>query len=178
MKAAAAILAAAITLTGLTACTTQSDSTAQSDSTPSPTASSTIPTSSASSTASATPTDGLSDGIDIPTAAPADGTSAAAAVTVAGKLMTAFARPTVDATTWINGLYPYLTQAAGAAYAGTDPAKVPVNTVTGTGSVVAGATQYALLVKVPTNIGDYIVSLTRKSPTDPWLASRVTPPAR
>lgn len=172
MKAAAAILTAAITLTGLTACTAQSSNTL------SPTASSTTPTSSASSTASAVPTDGLSDGIDIPTAAPADATSTAAAVAVAEKLMIAFARPNVDATTWINGLYPYLTQAAGAAYAGTDPAKVPVNTVTGAGSVVDGATQYALLVKVPTNIGDYIVSLTRKTPTDPWLAARVTPPAR
>ena len=172
MKAAVAILAATITLTGLTACT------AQSDSTPLPTASSTAPTSAASSTASAKPTDDLSDGIDIPTATPADGTSTASAVTVAGKLMTAFARPTVDATTWINGLYPYLTQAAGTAYAGTDPAKVLVNAVTGTGSVVEGATQYALLVKVPTNIGDYIVSLTRKAPTDPWLADRITPPAK
>jgi hypothetical protein len=172
VKAAAAILAATITLTGLAACT------AQSERTPTPAASSTTPRSSASSTASAPPSDGLSDGIDIPAAAPADGTSTTAAVTVAGKLMTAFARPTVDATTWINGLYPYLTQAAGSAYAGTDPTKVPVNSVTGAGSVVDGATQYALLVKVPTNIGDYIVSLTRKSPTDPWLADRVTPPAR
>lgn len=175
MKAAAAILAVAVTIAGLTGCTSNNDAT------PSPSgtaASSAAPTTAASDGPTSTPTDGLSDGTDIPTAKPADATSTAAAVTVAEKLMTAFARPNVDATTWINGLYPYLTQQAGSAYAGTDPAKVPVNKVTGAGSVVEGATQYALLVKVPTNMGDYVVSLTRKAPTDPWLAERVTPPTR
>ena len=92
--------------------------------------------------------------------------------------MTAFARPNVDATTWINGLYPYLTQSGGAAYEGTDPTQVPVHMVTGTGTVVEHATAYALLVRVPTDIGDYTVSLTRHKPTDPWLADRVTPPQR
>jgi hypothetical protein len=167
VRAAAAVLAAALTVTALAGCSPQED--------PEPT-----PTASSSVTAPPeTPSpDGLEDGIDIPTAAPADQTSTAAAVTVAEKLMTAFAQPNIDATSWINGLYPYLTQGAGVAYAGTDPAKVPVSQVTGTGSVVEGATEYALLVKVPTNIGDYVVSLTRKSPTDQWLADRVTPPTR
>jgi hypothetical protein len=170
VKAAAAIVAATVAVAALTACTSQAghgathtDPASSSTAAPSP---------------ATTPTDGLSDGIDIPTAAPPDTSSTAAAVTVAEKLMTAFARPNVDATTWINGLYPYLTQAGGAAYAGTDPAKVPVSQVTGPGTVVDGATEYALLVRVPTNIGDYIVSLTRKSPTDPWLVDRVTPPTR
>ena len=169
MRAAAAVLAGALTVTALAGCSPQKD--------PEPT-----PTASSSTTVTAPPEtpspDGLEDGIDIPTAAPADQTSTAAAVLVAEKLMTAFAQPNIDATSWINGLYPYLTQGAGVAYAGTDPAKVPVNQVTGTGSVVEGSTEYALLVKVPTNIGDYVVSLTRKSPTDPWLADRVTPPTR
>jgi hypothetical protein len=169
VRAAAAILAAALTVTALAGCSPQQE--------PAPT-----PTASSSTSATAAPEtpspDGLEDGIDIPAAAPADETSTAAAVTVAEKLMTAFAQPNIDATSWINGLYPYLTQGAGVAYAGTDPAKVPVNQVTGTGSVVEGSTEYALLVKVPTNIGDYVVSLTRKSPTDPWLADRVTPPTR
>jgi hypothetical protein len=169
VRAAAAILAAALTVTAVAGCSPQQEPA------PTPTASS----STRATTAPETPSpDGLEDGIDIPAAAPADETSTAAAVTVAEKLMTAFAQPNIDATSWINGLYPYLTQGAGVAYAGTDPAKVPVSQVTGTGSVVEGATEYALLVKVPTNIGDYVVSLTRKSPTDQWLADRVTPPTR
>jgi hypothetical protein len=175
VKAAAAVLVVSVTIAGLTGCASSNDAT------PSPSgtaASSVAPTTAASAGATSTQTDGLSDGTDIPTAEPADSTSTAAAVTVADKLMTAFARPHVDATTWINGLYPYITQQAGSAYAGTDPAKVPVNKVTGPGAVVDGATQYALLVKVPTDRGDYVVSLTRKAPTDPWLAERVTPPTR
>jgi hypothetical protein len=171
VRAAAAILAAALTVTALAGCSPQAD--------PAPT-----PTATASSSTSATPPtetpspDGLDDGIDTPVAPTADETTTAAAVTVAEKLMTAFAQPNIDATSWINGLYPYLTQGAGVAYAGTDPAKVPVSQVTGAGTVVEGSTDYALLVKVPTNIGEYVVSLTRKSPTDPWLADRVTPPTR
>lgn len=164
MRAVTAILAVTVTVAGLSACSAQADVTPAS-------------TSSAAPTESA-PTDGLSDGLDIATAAPADETSIAAALTVAEKLMTAFARPGVDQAAWMDGLYPYLTQAAGTAYAGTDPAKVPASEVTGSGSVVDGATAYALLVTVPTNIGPYVVSLTRQAPTDPWLADRVTPPAR
>jgi hypothetical protein len=169
VRGAAAILAAALTVTTLAACSPQED--------PAPTPTATSSTTVTPATETPSP-DGLEDGIDIPVAPPADETSTAAAVTVAEKLMIAFAQPTIDATTWINGLYPYLTQGAGVAYAGTDPAKVPVSQVTGTGSVVEGSTEYALLVKVPTNIGDYVVSLTRKSPADPWLADRVTPPTR
>ncbi|TFC01498.1 hypothetical protein E3O42_10310 [Cryobacterium adonitolivorans] len=164
MRAATAILAVTVTVAGLSACSPQAEVTPAATS-------STVPTESV-------PEDGLSDGLDVTTAAPPDETNTAAAVTVAENLMTAFARPDVDETTWINGLYPHLTQTAGTAYAGTNPAKVPVNEVTGPGSVVEGATEYALLVIVPTNIGEYIVSLTRQAPTDPWLADRVTPPAR
>lgn len=163
MRTAAAILAVTVTVAALSACSPQADVTPASTS-------SAVPTETA-------PADGLSDGHDITLADPADEKSIAAAVSVAEKLMAAFARPDVDETTWINGLYHYLTQAAGTAYAGTDPAKVPVSEVTGAGAVVEGHTAYALLVTVPTNIGPYVISLTRAAPTDPWLADRVTPPA-
>lgn len=125
-----------------------------------------------------TPTDGLDDGPNGPTPAPADSTSQAAAIKLAEKFMTAFARPQLDATSWINALYPMLTQQGAAAYEGTDPSNVPVHQVTGRGSVVDGATAYALVVTVPTDIGTYAVSLTRKAPTDPWLVDRITPPGR
>jgi hypothetical protein len=125
-----------------------------------------------------TPTDGLDDGPNGPTPTPADATSQAAAAKLAEKFMTAFARPQLDATTWMNALYPMLTQQGAAAYEGTDPANVPAHRVTGSGSVVDGATDFALLVTVPTDIGTYAVSLTRKAPTDPWLVDRITPPGR
>ena len=172
MRRVAGILVASVALVALTACTTpqgtdtSATTTGSSTSSPTPTSTGTLPP------------DGKDAHETLPAAPTADPSSTAAAVVVADKLMTAFARPNVDATTWINGLYPYLTQSGGAAYEGTDPAQVPVHKVTGTGTVVESATAYALLVRVPTDIGDYTVSLTRHKPTDPWLADRVTPPQR
>lgn len=174
MRAAAAVLAVTVTVAGLTACTAQPDPSPA----PSGTTSSSTGTADPTTAPEPTPTDGLSDGVDIPTADAPDETSTAAAVTVAEKLMTAYARPGIDKETWIAGLYPYLTQQGGTAYATVDPTKIPVSQVTGPGVLVDGATEYALLVTVPTNKGDYVVSLTRKAPTDAWLADRITPPAR
>ncbi|TAM67817.1 MAG: hypothetical protein EPN48_12435 [Microbacteriaceae bacterium] len=125
-----------------------------------------------------TPADGLDDGPSAPTPPAADSTSQAAAVKLAEKFMTAFARPQLDATSWMNALYPMLTQQGAAAYEGTDPSNVPVHRVSGSGTVVDGATDYALVVTVPTDIGTYAVSVTRKAPTDPWLVDRITPPGR
>lgn len=125
-----------------------------------------------------TPTDGVDDGPNGPTPAAADNTSQAAAAGLATTFMTAFARPQLDATTWINALDPMLTQQGAAAYDGTDPANVPAHAVTGEGSVVDGSTDYALLVKVPTDVGTYVVSVTRKTPTEAWLVDRITPPER
>jgi hypothetical protein len=174
VRAAAALLAATVTIAGLTACAAQADPSPAPNSTTSSRAAPVDPTAAPQPTSP----DGLSDGVDIPTATAPDETSTAAAVTVAEKLITAYARPGTDKQTWIDGLYPYLTQQGGTAYATVDPAKIPVSQVTGAGSLVDGATEYALLVKVPTNVGDYVVSLTRKAPTDAWLADRITPPAR
>lgn len=123
-------------------------------------------------------TGGVDDGPAGPVPSPADSAGQKAAVSLAEKFMTAFARSTIDAQTWINGLYPMLTQQAAAAYEGTDPANVPVHQVTGAGSVVEGSTDYALLVRVPTDIGVYAVSLTRQAPADLWLVERITPPGR
>lgn len=171
MKGAIAAIIIGAALATLTACLSAT-----------PTMGSTTPPSS-SATARPTPTGSIPpDGLDadeiLPTAPPATTASIRAAETLAGQVMTAFARPTVDPTTWINGLYPYLTQSAAAAYSGTDPAQVPVTTILGQGSVVEGSTAYALVVRVPTNIGEYTISLTRKNASDPWLAERITPPQR
>ena len=169
----AGVLSASVALLALTACTSQPGTSTPHSNTGS-SVSSVAPSAPATSTG-VVPPDGKDAKEILPTAAAPDPSSANAALLVADKLMVAFARPTVDATTWINGLYPYLTQSGGAAYEGTDPAKVPVHHVTGIGTVVEGATVYALIVRIPTDIGDYTISLTRQRPTDPWLADRVTP---
>jgi hypothetical protein len=131
----------------------------------------------AASTAAATPSGTLPADNDTVQPAPTAGTtSQASAVDVAVKLMTAYARPDRTADAWLAGLDPYLTQTGAAAYEGTDPAQVPVSKVTGSGTVMAAATVYALNVSVPTNKGVYVVALTRTSTTAPWLADRIIVP--
>lgn len=101
--------------------------------------------------------------------------SQAAAIDTAEKAVTAFARPDLSYDEWISGLYPYLTQAAAAAYEDTDPARVPVRQVTGSGTILPASTDVALIVQVPTDIGPYNVSLSRPSADAPWLADRIRP---
>ena len=101
--------------------------------------------------------------------------SQAVAISAAEKVVTAFGRPGLDYQTWINGLYPVLTQTGAAAYEDTDPATVPVHQVTGSGVIMPGSTEVALIVTVPTDAGPYTVSLSRPGSTAPWLADRIRP---
>ncbi len=101
--------------------------------------------------------------------------SQAAAIDTAEKAVAAFARPDLSYDEWINGLYPYLTQAGAAAYEDTDPARVPVRQVTGAGTILPASTEVALIVQVPTDAGPYNVSLSRPSTDAAWLADRIRP---
>ena len=101
--------------------------------------------------------------------------SRADAITVAEKVVRTFGQPTLDATTWMNNMYPLLTQTGAAAYEGTDPAKVPVHQVTGAGIILDGSTEVALIVQVPTDAGLYTVSLSRPGASASWLADRIRP---
>ena len=152
----------------LTACTTSSDPEGQP-----PTASQTAG-SGAPSTASTPP---VSDTDESPQAAPTPARdSETDAIDVADKLMTAYARPTLSATDWMNGVTPYLSQNGATAYQGTDPSQIPVTKVTGKVAVQPAATAYALNVAVPTNKGTYVVALTRPNASTPWLADRILVP--
>jgi hypothetical protein len=101
--------------------------------------------------------------------------SRADAISAAEKVVTTFGQPTLDAATWMNNLYPLLTQAGAAAYEGTDPAQVPVHQVTGAGIILDGSTEVALIVQVPTDAGLYNVSLSRTGASASWLADRIRP---
>ena len=129
---------------------------------------------SAAPTSSANPSAPKDDATAVPVPE-AGANSQAAAISVAEKVVTAFGRPGLDYQTWINGLYPLLTQTGAAAYADTDPANVPVHQATGAGTILPGSTNVALIVKVPTDAGPYTVSLNRQGSTAPWLADRIRP---
>lgn len=99
----------------------------------------------------------------------------AAALERADEIMTAFARPDLDADEWYAELVPMLSQSGGFAYEGTDPATIAAHQVTGAGTILEGSTDVALIVSVPTDAGDYLVSLSRGSTDAPWLANRIRP---
>jgi hypothetical protein len=106
---------------------------------------------------------------------PAASSSESTAITAAEHAVATFARPDLPYQQWINELYPLMSQAGAAAYEGTDPANIPVRQVTGDGTVLDGATDVALIVEVPTDVGPYTVSLSRSSTDAPWLADRIRP---
>jgi hypothetical protein len=108
----------------------------------------------------------------IPEAGEASQTDAVAA---AERVVTVFARPTLDEVQWWNELVPLLSQKGAAAYEGTLPSNVPVTAVTGAGVVLPASTEVATLVEVPTDAGLYTVTLVRDSADQPWLAERIRP---
>lgn len=110
--------------------------------------------------------------VEAPTAA-AD--SQAAAIRTAEDATAAFARPDLSADAWYDGMLPYLSQRGATAYYGTDPADIRVTAVTGSGTVLEGSTEVLLIVVIPTDAGDYNVTLTRSSVDDPWLVERIRP---
>lgn len=97
------------------------------------------------------------------------------AVTAATAAVTAFARPDLPEQQWWNELLPLLSQKGAVAYEGTLPSNIPVTAVTGTAAVMDASTDVATLVQVPTDAGDYIVTLVRGSTEEPWLAERIRP---
>lgn len=108
----------------------------------------------------------------IPEAGEASQTDAVAA---AERVVTVFARPTLDEAQWWNELVPLLSQKGAVAYEGTLPSNVPVTAVTGPAAVLPASTEVAALVEVPTDAGPYIVTLVRDSADQPWLAERIRP---
>ncbi|RFA06811.1 hypothetical protein B7R21_18360 [Subtercola boreus] len=91
--------------------------------------------------------------------------------------MTAFCRPALDRQTWINDLYPFLSQTAAVAYGTVNPARVPCTTVTGGARVRDGDGAFTIRVIVPTDGGDYSVFVHRPEVTDPWLVEQIIPSA-
>jgi hypothetical protein len=100
--------------------------------------------------------------------------AATRAATTATTLMRLYARPGVDADAWLNGLYPFLTQGAAAAFAHTDPATIPAHTVTANPEVLPVSTTDGAVVDVSTDAGTYRVLLLGSG--GGWAADQITPP--
>jgi len=74
---------------------------------------------------------------------------------------------------WTRGIQPFVTPALAAGLAKTDPARVPATKVTGE-AVLVTATGTSAQVRVPTDGGSIVVTLTRAA-SGPWQVSDVAP---
>jgi len=161
---AAAIILAVATVTALSACVDQAPP-------PAPTAQPTNEGTTEQDNHAEEPHD---DG-EVTPAPEAAGQSQAAAIAAATAALEAFAQPDLGYDEWWAQLLPLITEQAGVAYAGTNPAEIPVRLVTGGGIVLEGSTEVSLIVQLPTDAGLYNVTLTRASADAPWLADRIRP---
>jgi hypothetical protein len=100
--------------------------------------------------------------------------AASAAAKTATAVMSFYARPSANAQAWIEGLGPYLSQDAAAAFADTDPATIPAHQVTGTAQVLSASTAGGALIDVPTDAGTYQLLLLKSG--SGWLVDQITPP--
>jgi len=120
-------------------------------------------------------------GASSPGAEPHDADASAApgalteTMTLSASAVTAFCRPALDYETWIGELYPFLSQAAGAAYETVDPANVPCTSMTGESVVRDGDDPYTVGISVPTDAGEYTVYLHRTGADAPWAVEQITP---
>jgi hypothetical protein len=92
--------------------------------------------------------------------------------------MTAYARPDLSARAWWAGLRVYLAADAQVAYAGTDPAAIPVTGVTGPARLTPASSPSLARVAVPTRAGSYLLLLTRGTYRRDWLVTRIVVPER
>lgn len=162
--AGAALAGAAVALLALVGCAPDGDTT------PVPTAGQT--TDEAPGSHDGTHDEAEHTSAPVPTAA---ANSQESAIAAAEAVVTAFARPGLPEEQWWAELLPLLSQRGAVAYEGTLPENIPVTAVTGPGAVIDASTEVIILVEVPTDAGDYIVTLTRADASQPWLAERIRP---
>lgn len=101
----------------------------------------------------------------------------AEASAIAAKALTAFVDRGRPYDVWWPDFSQYLGPEALYAFEFTDPAKVPASTVTGPPIVAAAPSATEITVLVPTDFGQYSVTLNRQNRDGEWTITRLTPPA-
>lgn len=97
------------------------------------------------------------------------------AIAAAEKVVARFAQSALSAEEWMEQMTPLLSPTGYDAYTGIDPAQIPVHQVTGAGRNLPASTDVSLIVHVPTDVGSYNVTLTRRDVSVAWLAERIRP---
>lgn len=129
-------------------------------------------TATATVTATATPAQDQDTAPPIPTTA-ALGARTPADLTVA--VMTEYLRADRSPKAWLNGLAPYMTPSARAAYAGTDPAEVKARQLVGAPTVLPQTSDYLVQVTEDTDAGTYTVLFVRGDDGG-WQVEAITEP--
>ena len=88
-----------------------------------------------------------------------------------------FCRPSLGFKSWIDQLYPLLSQTAASAYSTVDPANVPCTTITGLPSVGSGDDPYTMSIVIPTDAGNYAVYVHRPELSFAWSVEQIIPVA-
>lgn len=133
------------------------------------------PSTSSTSSTEPAPTPSVYDDATVPPAPEASEGAQDSAVAAAEKVVRTYAQPKLSADAWAQQMTPLLSQSGAVAYEGQDPTTIPATKVTGSGKIVAGATDVALNVLVPTDAGEYNVALSRSGDSAPWLANEIRP---
>ena len=106
---------------------------------------------------------------------PADHSAEADTTALAARATSLYCRPGLDYDTWINELYPVLSQQAAVAYETVDPANVPCTSLRGAATVRDGDGAFTMRILVPTDAGEYSVYVHRPAESTPWAVEQITP---
>lgn len=110
----------------------------------------------------------------IPDATSVESEGAEEAATAA---LSAFGNTSRSQADWWAELEPLMHPSTAPDYAIIDPQVIPPFTITGPGTLDPSSVPQAAEVIIPTNIGDYRVTVVRADAASPWLVGDFTPPA-
>ena len=105
-----------------------------------------------------------------------DGASRAAALDVATRAMTLYARPEVSAQAWIADLRPLLTPQAAQDYTDVDPSTIAIASFRPGELIVDEANGYSAKARFGSPAGPYDVALHRNGADQPWKVVRFNVP--
>ena len=98
------------------------------------------------------------------------------AIALADRALALYARPDTAYDQWWGDLAPLLSAQATIAYATVDPANIPVRAVTGDAKLEGWDTPEVARVPVPTDVGVFLVVLSRSEADPVWRVERCLAP--
>lgn len=89
--------------------------------------------------------------------------------------MRAFARPDLSREDWYAGIAGFLSADAQEKYTTVDPRNIPATALTGEAVLADDSSVFLAVVEVPTDAGDFAVTLSRSEAGEDWTVERAEP---